>query len=93
VAPGDPLAGWRIVSPKVYELRSKWEQHLAQRALFERQRFDAGQAFNYEPQMYPYCDHFTRRSGAQPDGTPLQYVLCDQQNPDQDCPDHTTANP
>lgn len=85
--PGDPLAGWRVQSPKIFELRSRWEKHLAERALFEQQRFEANLAFDFEPQAYPYCAHYSKEYGTTSAGRPLQFILCDRQNPDKDCPD------
>lgn len=81
----DPLAGWHVLSTKVNELRSKWEKHLAERAMFEQQRFESALPFNFKPLAYPYCDYFTRESGLDPMGEPARYWLCADKNSNGDC--------
>jgi len=83
--PVDPLAGWRVLSSKIFELRSKWEKHLDERAMWEQQRFESGLPFDFEPQAYAYCEFFTSQSGLGPAGTPARYELCADKNRDNDC--------
>jgi hypothetical protein len=88
--PPDPFAGWRVLSSKIFELRAKWEKHLADRGLWEQQPFESGLAFDFEPLAYPYCDHFTNKSGVSPAGAPLRYWLCADKNADEDCKQFVT---
>jgi hypothetical protein len=81
----DPLAGWRVLSSKIFELRSKWEKHLAERAMWEQRRFEAALPFDFEPQAYPYCFHFTKAAGVGPSGKPVRYELCADNNPTDQC--------
>jgi len=81
----NPLAGWHVHSTKVNELRSKWEKHLVERAMFEQQRFESALPFDFEPLAYPYCDLFTRESGVNPQGGPARYWLCADKNINDDC--------
>jgi hypothetical protein len=85
--PADPFAGWRVLSPKIFELRSRWEKHLDERAMWEQQRFESWLPFDFEPLFYPYCQHFTDQNGKGPNGQPLQYELCSKRNPRADCKD------
>jgi hypothetical protein len=83
--PADPLAGWRVLSSKIFELRSKWEKHLAERAMWEQQRFESALPFDFEPIAYAYCALYTGKSGAGATGAPLRYELCADKNADNDC--------
>jgi hypothetical protein len=79
--PIDPLAGWHVLSSKIFELLSKWEKHMVERAMWEQQRFESGLGFDYEPQTYPYCGHFTDEFPRSPNGKPELYILCAEKNP------------
>jgi hypothetical protein len=83
--PVDPLMGWHTLSQRMFELRSKWEKHLDERALLEQERFEAGFPFEFEPQTYAYCWHYTAASGTEPTAPPAQYHLCAHKNPDGEC--------
>jgi len=78
--PPDPLAGWRVLSSKIFELRTKWEKHLDERAMWEQQRFEASLPFDFEPLAYAYCGKFSKPHDTQP-----SYSLCAQLNPDNNC--------
>lgn len=81
--PPNPLAGIRLVSKKTIELRTKWQHELAQRAEAERQRLDAGLAFDFEPWSLPYCAHYSAAE-SQRNGMPT-WVLCATANPRGEC--------
>jgi hypothetical protein len=83
VTPPDPLAGIRLVSKKMIELRTKWQQELANRAQIEEQRFDAGLPFDFEPWAYPYCAHYSEIE-SQANGDSI-WVLCAAANPNESC--------
>jgi hypothetical protein len=78
--PPDPLAGWHVLSSKIFELRTKWEKHLDERALWEQQRFESALPFDFEPWSYAYCEKLTQVTV-----TPPRYELCADKNPDNDC--------
>jgi hypothetical protein len=79
--PPNPLQGIRLVSSKALELRAKWQQELASRALLEQQRFEAGLPFDFEPLAYPYCAHFSRVEKTKEQ----DFVLCAAANVHDDC--------
>lgn len=86
VAP-DPLAGVRLVSKKVLELRAKWQQELETRASFEQERLLAGEPFDFEPYAFPYCHLLSTDEAIDPvTGNQRRlYVLCAAANPNGDC--------
>jgi hypothetical protein len=89
--PADPFAGWRVLSSKIFELRSKWEKHLAERAMWEQQRFESGLPFEFEPLAYPYCEYFTKKTGFNSAGSPVRYWLCADKNADDNCKEFVAA--
>src|SRR4051812_14194171 len=87
--PADPLAGIRMSGAKAFELRNKWRQELKQRALLEQERVEASEALDWEPVQYPYCVHYSTEASG---GDRLTvWVLCEVQNPNEDCPEFTAA--
>lgn len=48
-----------LASGGVLKARNEWDQQQRQRALQEKQRFEAGQPFDYEPHHYAWCAFFT----------------------------------
>ena len=81
--PPDPLAGIRLISKKMIELRTKWQQELANRAQIEEQRFDAGLPFDFEPWAYPYCAHYSQVESQT--NVDRIWVLCSAANPNGQC--------
>jgi hypothetical protein len=88
--PPDPLQGIRLVSKKMIELRTKWQQELANRAQLEEQRLDAGLPFDFEPWAYPYCAHYSEVE-SQTNGDPT-WVLCAVANPNDECDEFTQGS-
>jgi hypothetical protein len=84
----DPLDGVRLASTKLIELRARWHQELAERATAEDRRFVSGEAFDFPPISYPWCEHFSSEAEV-PDPVTGRiaklYVTCAQANPDGRC--------
>jgi hypothetical protein len=83
----DPLAGIRLVSKKILELRARWQQELATRATFEEQRLVGGHAFDFEPIAYPYCARFSTPEPGQQEPARRFTVFepCARANPRGEC--------
>jgi hypothetical protein len=64
----------------MFELRTKWEKHLDERAMWEQQRFESALPFDFEPWSYAYCEYFSQLTT-----TPPRYELCADKNVDNDC--------
>jgi hypothetical protein len=94
-APPDPLAGIRLVSKKVLELKARWQKELETRATFEQERMLAGEPFDFEPYAFPYCDLYSKEKAVDPITSKerVLYVLCATANPKGDCRDFLASEP
>lgn len=79
-----------VWTPDVLEAKTKWDQEQDEIALLEKQRFEANEEFDYEPNYYPWCEYWTQKEDrfvidpVKGSKTPI-YVLCAQGNPDGQC--------
>lgn len=78
-------------TPDILEAKNRWEEEQNELALLERQRFEAGDAFDFEPNYYPWCARWTAQEGRSTfdpvtGRTSPIYVLCATGNRDGQCP-------
>lgn len=77
--PVDAMMGVRLSSGRAMALREQREQELAAQATLERQRFDAGLPFDFEPIAFPYCARVSRLPWDEEHaGEPPEFVLCER---------------
>jgi hypothetical protein len=83
----DPFVGLRLVSPKILELRTKWQQELATQAELEEQVYLSGHGFDFKPIAYPWCNKFSDAAVTDPITGAVRriYALCVEKNPDGEC--------
>ena len=89
--PPDPMEGIRLVSKKVLELRARWQQELESRAMFEQERLLAGDAFDFEPYAFPFCEFYSKEKVVDPVSGKEHslFVLCASANANSDCAEFT----
>jgi len=88
--PPDPFVGLRLVSPKILELRTRWQRELASQAELEEQVYLSGQGFDFKPVAYPWCNKYSDVYARDPiSGAERRlFVLCVERNPDGACAAH-----
>lgn len=92
----NPFGGRRdVLTPDILKAKNKWEEKQNELAELERQRYEAGAEFDYEPNFYPWCTSWTEVGGrftidpVTGKKTPI-YVLCAVGNANGDCPKFET---
>jgi hypothetical protein len=80
-----------VLNPDILKARNKWEEKQNEIAELERQRFDTGVDFDYEPNFYPWCAAWTESDGRftidpVTGNKTLIYILCAAGNERGDCP-------
>ena len=84
--------------PEVLEAKIEWEKERNETALLEKQRFDAGELFDYEPNFYAWCAEWTKANEqfrfdpVSGERSPI-YVLCATANYNAQCPKFKKVSP
>ena|ERR1700693_1522345 len=81
--PPNPLAGVRLTSAKMLELRTRFQKELSELAMGEQEAKETKQPLDHQPVAYPYCRHYSLEESG---GEPLTaWVLCEVANPNDEC--------